>query len=475
MNQRDIVTEVGAALNYTTVGGHESLSFLSLTDRILIRFVLIICLGGFTPLAQDSNALNKHSLFTGPLRVAVSEKRRPHLLYNSVMRASSTTAVILPPPQRGFFSALHPLKGFLTKTQDASKIKQLVSELMPLMKSTRRGAFLEKYIGEYNEYGQRDGFGKMILPQDDPETGEVVTHTYEGQWKNDAMDGLGTYRFGTSGHIYVGSFSQNKMKGYGKHEYSDGSSYDGQCDGFQREGYGVHIAVNGDKYEGEFLNDFRDGHGKLQYSNGTCVYEGYFKEDLRTGFGFFTFDAGVYEGMWQDDKMEGQGTCRYLNGDVYIGMWSQSKLHGKGVFQYANGDVYDGEFLNGREHGQGKFTTTEGEVYEGSYLHGMRFGFGKQVYKDGKIYEGDFAEDRMGGIGSIQYPDGSSYRGGFKDGMKSGEGTLISSDGDCVYRGMFKLGKKHGHGVESFISSGDSFVGEWVWDTYTQLRTTPTS
>mmetsp|Transcript_24460 Transcript_24460/g.41420 ORF Transcript_24460/g.41420 Transcript_24460/m.41420 type:complete len:104 (+) Transcript_24460:114-425(+) len=101
----------------------------------------------------------------------------------------------------------------------------------------------------------------------------------------------------------------------------------------------------------------------------------------------------------------------------------------------------------------------------------MRYGFGKQVYKDGKVYEGDFVEDRMCGSGSITYPSGESYHGGMKDGMKSGMGTLITDDGDCVYRGMFKLGKKHGRGEQTYLSSGDCFVGEWVWDTYTQLPT----
>jgi hypothetical protein len=37
---------------------------------------------------------------------------------------------------------------------------------------------------------------------------------YDGEWKNDMQDGLGTFKY-KDGRIYVGQFKENKMQGYG--------------------------------------------------------------------------------------------------------------------------------------------------------------------------------------------------------------------------------------------------------------------
>ena len=39
---------------------------------------------------------------------------------------------------------------------------------------------------------------------------------------------------------------------------------------------------------------------------------------------------------------EGQGKCKYANGDVYDGAWSEDARTGAGSCNYENGDKYTG-------------------------------------------------------------------------------------------------------------------------------------
>ena len=39
-------------------------------------------------------------------------------------------------------------------------------------------------------------------------------------------------------------------------------------------------------------------------------------------------DGGHYEGGFVQDRMSGQGTCTFKNGDVYIGSWKDDLRHG---------------------------------------------------------------------------------------------------------------------------------------------------
>ena len=49
-----------------------------------------------------------------------------------------------------------------------------------------------------------------------------------------------------------------------------------------------------------------------------------------------------YEGSWVKGVREGQGKCKYANGDVYDGAWSADVRAGAGSCNYENGDKYTG-------------------------------------------------------------------------------------------------------------------------------------
>lgn len=45
-------------------------------------------------------------------------------------------------------------------------------------------------------------------------------------------------------------------------------------------------------------------------------------------------DIVEYQGTKKDGLKEGNGTCRYVNGDQYVGEWINNKKHGQGNFKY---------------------------------------------------------------------------------------------------------------------------------------------
>lgn len=79
--------------------------------------------------------------------------------------------------------------------------------------------------------------------------------------------------------------------------------YVGEWAGNRKEGYGVMHYKNGDKYEGHWCRDQRSGQGTLWKLTGSKA------EKYRR----------VYTGDWDCNKVSGQGSCFYANGDRYDG------------------------------------------------------------------------------------------------------------------------------------------------------------
>ena len=56
-------------------------------------------------------------------------------------------------------------------------------------------------------------------------------------------------------------------------------------------------------------------------------YEGNYKNGLKDGYGKMIYPSGdVYEGMWVENNMCGEGTYTYkATGDIYSGNWENNK------------------------------------------------------------------------------------------------------------------------------------------------------
>jgi len=125
---------------------------------------------------------------------------------------------------------------------------------------------------------------------------------YEGQLKDNQLDGNGTYSF-SNGDKYVGQFKSGSKNGYGEYYYKDGSKYIGEWKNNIKNGRGTFYYLNSDKYFGEFQDGKRHGKGRYYYSDGDQHF-GDWKYDLKHGFGNLFDSSGKTKlmGDWIYDK-----------------------------------------------------------------------------------------------------------------------------------------------------------------------------
>jgi len=116
-----------------------------------------------------------------------------------------------------------------------------------------------EYVGEFQN-GLRDGKGTFYYY----ENNEYGRKKYEGDWKNDKIEGKGKMIWKT-GEVYEGEWSNNLKEGKGIHTFSDGEKYEGNFKNSKYEGKGVLYYTNGDRYEGDFKNNNRHGSGIMYY------------------------------------------------------------------------------------------------------------------------------------------------------------------------------------------------------------------
>jgi hypothetical protein len=87
-------------------------------------------------------------------------------------------------------------------------------------------------------HGFRDGIGRMVYPEDDPQ----YRKEYVGDWKRDLCNGKGVMRF-TNGDIYDGWWKDDQIHGHGIYKWENGNIYDGQWSNGNMHGEGV-VSLN---------------------------------------------------------------------------------------------------------------------------------------------------------------------------------------------------------------------------------------
>ena len=95
------------------------------------------------------------------------------------------------------------------------------------------------YEGSFKN-GLRNGLGKYTMPDG---------FTYEGQWKDDQIQGKGVARYPT-GQIFEGFFKQGVPDGEGTMTFSDGTKYEGSWLDGKMEGDGVLSMTDGSIFKG---------------------------------------------------------------------------------------------------------------------------------------------------------------------------------------------------------------------------------
>jgi len=172
--------------------------------------------------------------------------------------------------------------------------------------------------------------------------------TYTGWLKNGLPNGYGTKVF-TSGELagdkYVGESVDGIANGKGKRYFHSGDTYEGDFRNGAMDGAGVYIAANNDKYIGEFANGYQTGQGTTYYNRDDEFkgdrYTGGWYNGTYSGKGtYYWHDGRVYDGDWANGKQSGQGTMTGTDGYKYVGAWSDGKKNGYGTLYDKDGNVY---------------------------------------------------------------------------------------------------------------------------------------
>ena len=259
---------------------------------------------------------------------------------------------------------------------------------------------------------------------------------YDGEWADKKKQGHGTL-IAAHGSKYIGEFWNGKFHGKGTFTFYD-SLYVGEFSRGKFDGKGSYITADGTIRKGTWKNNRLNGQGSLLWTNGD-KYVGEFKNGEKNGQGTLTIaDGTVTEGTWKYNQLiTGQDTLIFPNGSIYVGEIKDRKITGQGTWTWANGEKYVGEFKDGKKIGQGTLTTVNGAVGEGTWKDNKLDGQGTLTWANGDKYVGDFKDNQINGWGTLTLQNGETYVGQFKDRKKNGQGTLTAADG-TVTEGIWR-------------------------------------
>eukprot|EP00929_Paragymnodinium_shiwhaense_P000760 TRINITY_DN100998_c0_g1_i1.p1 TRINITY_DN100998_c0_g1~~TRINITY_DN100998_c0_g1_i1.p1 ORF type:complete len:447 (+),score=120.77 TRINITY_DN100998_c0_g1_i1:58-1398(+) len=102
----------------------------------------------------------------------------------------------------------------------------------------------------------RHGAGRQVTTAKNVIGEDVVIYTYQGNWKDNEMDGDGSFSW-PDGSSYEGAFTKGEVHGYGRFTWPEGSSYTGDWIKGQMNGKGrFDSKFDGDFMEGAFHRDY---------------------------------------------------------------------------------------------------------------------------------------------------------------------------------------------------------------------------
>jgi hypothetical protein len=204
--------------------------------------------------------------------------------------------------------------------------------------------------------------------------------------------------------LYIGKIANNgKRNGFGKLVLPDESQYEGNFKDNEFDGYGVYKCKSY-KYEGNFLQGKKSGKGKLEDLIKNSVYEGEFSEDKKNGYGVEKYEDGsTYKGEFKDGVREGKGNLIIRskknkgNDLVYNGEFKNNQICGIGEMKISNKKDYYGEWVNNEMNGYGM--AHDGNLrHYGYFSNGIKEGFGASFYEDqGYVFVGKWEEDLVSG------------------------------------------------------------------------------
>lgn len=156
--------------------------------------------------------------------------------------------------------------------------------------------------------------------------------------------------------------------------------------------------------------------------------------------GGFVGTGNWWRGKAVDDRRQGCGRKRYVNGDYYEGEWHRNLQQGKGRYVWRNGNQYVGEWKNGVISGRGVLIWANGNRYDGHWDNGVPKGNGVFTWPDGSCYVMDSSSSSFSSSSSHF---SSSLHGTFYSSFKSTPDFMKQSTVDVTTgRGSYS-GEKH--------------------------------
>lgn len=141
--------------------------------------------------------------------------------------------------------------------------------------------------------------------------------------------------------------------------------------------------------------------------------------------------GAIYKGDVQEMKKrpDGRGIKIHNKKSLYEGYWVDGKAHGYGRGINSLGEVYQGMFNQDCMDGEGFYYWPDGRIFEGTFADGKKQGKGRFFWPNGQVYDGEFKYDDCNGAGTLYYPDGKRFEGSWKEGNKHGKGTYVFPNG----------------------------------------------
>ena len=142
---------------------------------------------------------------------------------------------------------------------------------------------------------------------------------------------------------------------------------------------------------------------------------------------------GIHKGAKKD-----KNNVIKKNVGIFIGIVIEAikeyKKNGEGKEYYENGNLkYEGNFEEDEYEGDGTFYGENSIKYIGQFKKGKKNGKGKEYYENGDLkYEGNFEEDEYEGDGTFYGQDGKIYIGEFKKGKKNGDFCIYNKEGGLI-------------------------------------------
>jgi hypothetical protein len=169
--------------------------------------------------------------------------------------------------------------------------------------------------------------------------------------------------------------------------------------------------------------------------------------------------CGLRKGCVSGDCTNGQGTYIDSEGAKFIGKWEKGKLHDEVTCIYPDGTEYNGQFYNGRYNGYGVLRYKVDEKIFGSKrdFNNWAKKFHRLKNRGDLHYTGKYNGSILVGI-TIHADDGKERF------VRVQRGNYIYRI-YSTYRGEFKDGKQHGHGI-LLLPDGTEIEGEFYEDKF---------